>query len=409
MNITIAKKIKFPADNSFEVVERKRIGHPDTVADSLAEKISVDYSKYCLRNFGVVLHHNVDKTAILGGLADIDWGKKGKMVKPIRVLVNGRISNTFGGKSIPIKEIYTKAIKTQLAKCLPCFDYDKWLSIIDETTQYSINPRWFKPVDLSDIPDYLNLFANDTSAVVGYWPLTDSERVTLGLEGYFYDKEGKPKYKEIGQDIKIMTVRKGNNYDITLCVPFFVKYLSSCDQYWKKLFSLQEELIFYTKKVLGQKAKIDLIVNAHNQKKKWLDVSPKSLYFVVAGGALDYGEEGLVGRGNNRLGIIPSFRPYTMEASYGKNPVYHVGKVLGLVVDTLAKEITDKFDCHTEVWIITRTADLLFKPNNIIVNVSKQVAEKKLKDLVMSVLERRDWTKKIIYEEVIIPKPGMIR
>lgn len=99
MNILISNNIKFPGDNQFEVVERKGTGHPDTVADSIAEKISVEYSKYCLEHFGAVLHHNVDKTAVLGGLVKIDW-RKGEMIRPIRVLVNGRISASFNREQI---------------------------------------------------------------------------------------------------------------------------------------------------------------------------------------------------------------------------------------------------------------------------------------------------------------------
>ena len=44
-----------------EVVERKGIGHPDSLADILAESFSNDYSLYCLENFGTVLNYWFDK------------------------------------------------------------------------------------------------------------------------------------------------------------------------------------------------------------------------------------------------------------------------------------------------------------------------------------------------------------
>lgn len=404
MKFTISKNIKLPSDNSFEVVERKGIGHPDTVADALAEKVSIEYSKYCFEKFGAVLHHNVDKLSVLGGLVDIDWGK-GEMVKPIRILVNGRMSASFNNEPIPIKDIYTKAIKEQLGKCLPSLDVNKWLKIIDESTSSSKNPRWFNPLSLSDVPDSSKTFANDTSVVVSYWPLTVSEKVTLNLESFFYDKQGKPKYKEYGQDIKVMTVRRDNAFTITMCVPFFAKYVTSSENYWKNLSELEQKLLDYAKEMLGNNTNIDLKVNAHDQRRKD-QKNANTFYFVAAGGALDFGEEGVVGRGNNRLGIIPSLRPYSMEAAPGKNPVYHVGKILGLVVDELAKEIANKFNCNAEVWIITRNADPLFEPDNLIVNVSKTINEKDLKNFVLSVMEKRDWTKRILYNEEILPKAG---
>ena len=117
MNIFINSNLSVPSNYELEVVERKGVGHPDTLADGIAEKISVNYSQYCLKKFGVVLHHNVDKICIMGGLIKIyDWGLA-KMVKPIRVLVNGRISPVFNNEKIPLKDIF----KTKRQICCACF------------------------------------------------------------------------------------------------------------------------------------------------------------------------------------------------------------------------------------------------------------------------------------------------
>ena len=53
--------------NDFEIVERKGIGHPDTLSDALAEELSRVYSNYTLSKFGVILHHNFDKVGLCGG------------------------------------------------------------------------------------------------------------------------------------------------------------------------------------------------------------------------------------------------------------------------------------------------------------------------------------------------------
>ena len=45
----------------FEVVETKGKGHPDNICDTLAEKISAAYSRYCVEHYGVVLRHMIDK------------------------------------------------------------------------------------------------------------------------------------------------------------------------------------------------------------------------------------------------------------------------------------------------------------------------------------------------------------
>lgn len=405
MKISCINNINFPQNNEFEIVERKGIGHPDTVADAIAERISVEYSKYCLKKFNVILHHNVDKFAILGGLIDLKGWKKAQIIKPVRALVNGRISTSFNKQKIPVADICRDAIKKQLSISLPELDVEKSLDFVFNFTSYSKNPTWFNPNSLDDLPEYKNLNANDTSSVVSYWPLTDSEKLTLNLEGYFYDEKQRPRFKEFGQDIKVMIVRRKKHFDITLCVPFFIKYLNDSSSYWKLLEKLESELSSFVRKQLGDKADFNLKVNTQTPD-RFSELKVKSGYFVAAGGALDYGEEGLVGRGNNRLGIIPSIRPYTMEAAYGKNPVYHVGKVIGLVSDTIAKEIANKFNCQNEVYIISQIGDSLFRPGNIIVKSSKKINKKEIDSLVISILDSHNWTKEIIEDELLIPKTG---
>lgn len=81
----------------FEIVERKGLGHPDTLADGLAEAVSNNYSSYCLDRFGIVPHHNVDKLYIGAGLFSVEYGQN-KMLKPAVIRINGRISNSFGGE-----------------------------------------------------------------------------------------------------------------------------------------------------------------------------------------------------------------------------------------------------------------------------------------------------------------------
>ena len=76
---------------NYEFVERKGFGHPDTLADSLAENLSTQYSRYTLEKFGAILHHNFDKLGLLGGSSYVSFGK-GYLVSPIKVLINGRVS-----------------------------------------------------------------------------------------------------------------------------------------------------------------------------------------------------------------------------------------------------------------------------------------------------------------------------
>ncbi len=94
----------------YEFVERKGLGHPDTLSDALAEFLSVNYSNYTIENFGAVLHHNFDKVGLLGGASFVKFGE-GYLTKPIRVLINGRASTKFGDTDIPVKDLLVKWAK----------------------------------------------------------------------------------------------------------------------------------------------------------------------------------------------------------------------------------------------------------------------------------------------------------
>ncbi|MCZ0980489.1 hypothetical protein O1L60_19955 [Streptomyces diastatochromogenes] len=100
------------------IVERKGLGHPDTLADHLAERLSRAYSRYTVERFGAVLHHNFDKLALLGGASEVRYGA-GRMTAPVRVLVNGRAAPMCGGERIPVEEIVEAEVRAFFARRLP--------------------------------------------------------------------------------------------------------------------------------------------------------------------------------------------------------------------------------------------------------------------------------------------------
>ena len=54
------------------------------------------------------------------------------------------------------------------------------------------------------------LGANDTSAAVGYAPLTPTENIVLETERFINSKSFKKKFPESGEDVKIMAFRTNN-------------------------------------------------------------------------------------------------------------------------------------------------------------------------------------------------------
>lgn len=396
-----------PSSKHLEVVERKGIGHPDTVADQLAEITSIAFTKYCLEEFGYPLAHNVDKIGLMGGKSYIDY-EVGRLEKPIRVLLNGRLTRDFAGREIPVLDIVLQAMKTQLGKALPELDVDTQVRFIDESTDYSKYSYKFHPRGVEDVPELQDAYASDTVAVVSTYPNTPTENITLALEGFFYDRDGKPRFSDIGQDIKVMVRRIGRDYKITLAVPFFAKDIKNESAYWSRKDDIEKQLFMFARELLSEANSVQLFVNTQDnfRHKRNEPLPARALYLVTTGGALDFGEEGFVGRGNNRHGIIPSMRPYTMEAPYGKNPKYHAGKVLAVVADNIAVEIGERFECETEVWIMPNNSDPLLKPSFVVVNTSEIIDRKEIEDIAHNVLSRSDWTEMIVFNQLFLPTPG---
>ncbi|MHC4454921.1 MAG: methionine adenosyltransferase, partial [Planctomycetota bacterium] len=55
-------KGKSVAEHNVEIVERKGTGHPDYMCDSMMDAISVALSREYIKEFGTILHHNIDKS-----------------------------------------------------------------------------------------------------------------------------------------------------------------------------------------------------------------------------------------------------------------------------------------------------------------------------------------------------------
>jgi len=388
-------------EQPFEIVERKGLGHPDTVADGIAESISIDYSKYCLDKFGVVLHHNVDKISIVGGLCEIDFGL-GEMRRPVELILNGRMSEQFGDRIIDIKKLQIASAKNYLQKVLPKLDINKWLKINSFVSSSSRNPFWFHPRTLDDLPEIRSPYANDTSTIVGFWPLSVTEKIVLDCEKFFYNSDLTPKFDFIGQDIKVMAIRNGKNLDLIMCVPFFSREISSSLIYEDKLKFLEEELSSHIKDKYSEHLNINLYLNTEDQRVKD-KTTARGYYFVVTGSALDYGEEGVAGRGNRSQGFISSVRPYSIESVCGKNPVYHTGKVYAYIVDLLAKKVATELECEVNIVITTRNGDPLYNPYSVIVNTSVKREIGKIRKIVIEELKKKPRAEEMVRRKIFLP------
>lgn len=76
----------------FEIVERKGIGHLDTICDLVMEDISVELAKLYIKEMGYIMHYNLDKAMLVAGESENRFNG-GIITKPIRFIFGDRATS----------------------------------------------------------------------------------------------------------------------------------------------------------------------------------------------------------------------------------------------------------------------------------------------------------------------------
>ena len=322
-NIVVEEITATPVEErNVEIVERKGIGHPDSVADGIAESISRALSKYYLEHYGRILHHNTDQAEIVGGQAKPEFGG-GQVLEPIYILLSGRATTRVNGERIPYRTIAKKAAVEFLKNNYRNLDIEEDVIIDCMIGQGS--------VDLRGLYDTQKYLANDTSFGVGYAPMSDLEKVVYETERYI-NGPLKDRLPEIGEDIKVMGFRNGDRINVTVAAAFVGKHTPDKDHYMNVKEELRDILTDYATKFTDKE--VNYFINTGDLPDD--DV----FYLTVTGLSMENGDDGSVGRGNRVNGLITPYRPMSMEASAGKNPVTHVGKLYNILAFKIAEDIT---------------------------------------------------------------------
>lgn len=403
-NIFLIHKPELGHEN-FEIVERKGKGHPDTLSDSLAERLSNAYSKYSLKHFGAVLHHNFDKVGMMGGKCHVEFGR-GKMLSPIRVLLNGRASTKFGNEKIEVKEMLINETKEFFKENFPMLNFEEDVRILYEVSEGSSpggvkgkeskRHRWFEPESLDDLNELKHLNCNDTSMGCGFYGFSILEDIVYGLENYLNSQEYKEKNKWVGTDIKIMGFRDNNKISITLCVPQLCQYVNSLDEYIKNKEILRNDI---TKFIFSKYEDAD--VELHLNTRDNFSENNTDVYLTYTGSSIEMGDEGFVGRGNRMGGLITPRRYYTMEGICGKNPIYHTGKMYSVASYLISKKIKEKTGANCCVEMIGQSGQSLSNPWKITIYTDKNISEEICDEICCEILDNfSDVSKMIINSEL---------
>lgn len=331
---------KSVVDQRVEVVERKGTGHPDYICDSVMESVSVALAREYRRVFGTILHHNIDKGLLAAGRTQKKFGG-GRVTKPMELTVGDRATFGAGTKIVPVKDIAIGAAKAWIKENLRFVDPEKHLKY-----RVILAPGSEELTDIFARPGEVRT-ANDTSALVGYYPLSPTEETVLGLERYLNSGRFKEKYPETGEDIKVMGLRSGRDLNLTVAMPLIAKFIRSEKEYFRRKEVILRDINRFLRKhdAFGS---INVALNALDERGRGLG----GVYLSLLGTSAEDADSGQVGRGNRVNGLISLNRPMSTEAAAGKNCASHVGKIYNVLAHKIAEKIYRKIEGIKEVYVL---------------------------------------------------------
>ncbi len=339
-NIVVEETNQIPIEQGrTEIVERKGIGHPDSIADGLAESVSRALCRMYLKRYKQILHHNTDEVQIVGGQSAPSFNG-GVLLEPVYILLVGRATTVVNGERLPYRAEAIKTAKDYLQENCTHLDPDSDVMLDCRIGQGS--------ADLRGLYQTKKLLANDTSFGVSFAPLSETETITLETEKYI-NGSLKKELKEVGQDVKVMAWRDGDHITLTVAAAMVDKFIPDLDHYISVKEQLADKVLDFATKRTSRDVEV-FVNNADNY-------DDGVLYLTVTGLSMENGDDGSVGRGNRANGLITPYRPMSMEACAGKNPVTHVGKLYNvlarIIAEDIAKECCDDIQ-ETHVRIVSQ-------------------------------------------------------
>lgn len=366
-----------------EIVERKGRGHPDSICDAVMEQISLALSRLYLERFGEILHYNIDKGLLAAGQTKKAFGG-GRVLKPMRLFIGDRATLAVKGEKIPVQELAVETAKRWIGENLRFVDPEQHIRY-----KVLLAPGSEELVDIFRRGEGLRE-ANDTSAAVGYAPLSDVEKMVLAMERHLNSLAFKQRFPESGEDVKVMGYREGRVLYLTIAMPLLCQYIESEAQYFAKKEEILEDLKSQISNFKSQIPSLDAVEIAWNT----LDRPGKGLggvYLSLLGTSAEDADSGQVGRGNRVNGVIPLNRPVSAEAAAGKNPVSHVGKIYNILAHRMAERIVSGVEGILEVyvWLLSQIGTRIDEPRVAVqVNLREGVDLQAVSPRIEEIMER---------------------
>jgi S-adenosylmethionine synthetase len=316
-------------DQEVEIVERKGIGHPDSICDGIAEHVSSALARTYLDRVGKVLHYNTDETQLVAGSSEPAFGG-GEVLEPIYVLIVGRATKEYDGERFPVNSIALEAAREYLREEIPGVDLESDAVIDVRLGEGSGDLQNVFGEEGRQIP-----MANDTSFGVGHAPLTETERIVREAERRL-NGEFAADHPALGPDVKIMGKREDDRIDLTVATAMIDEHVPDMEAYEAEVEAVREFVAGVAREHTDRE--VEVYVNTADDYEAGLE----GVYLTVTGTSAENGDDGSVGRGNRANGLITPNRSMSMEATSGKNPVNHIGKIYNVLANEIATEVVSE-------------------------------------------------------------------
>ena len=342
----------------------------------LSEQLSVALSRNYLDQFGLVLHHNVDKALLAAGRSEPAFGG-GCIVEPIDIYLAGRVTTEVRGRIVPVHALAEETATAWLRNHIHALE-----PATDVRLHCLLRPGSPELVDLFTRQREQGVFlANDTSCGAGFAPLTDLERVVLAVEKRLNEPSFKTQFPETGEDIKVMGVRDQDFITLTVSCACIGRFLKDVGAYRDTKDRLRSAAIEIAARLTDKQ--VEVLINAAD------DIAAGSVYLTVTGTSAEGGDDGQTGRGNRANGLITPCRPMTLEALAGKNPVTHVGKLYNAAASRIAAAIVAEVPCieEAECYLVSQIGAPIDKPRIVSLRLrcregaSSSEVEKRTRDI----------------------------
>lgn len=377
-----------PGASPVEVVERKGIGHPDSICDAIAERVCVQLCQYYLERFGVILHHNVDKVLLCAGRSEPAFAA-GRMIEPLEIYIAGRATSEHAGVKIPVHEIAVEACRHWLRAHLRYLDVDHDVRVVSRLRPGSRDLNWL----FSRCSDAA--LANDTSCGAGFSPLTDLERVVFAAERGLNDARTKQTHPALGEDVKVMGVRRHGLIELTISCALLGRHLADINDYRETKHTAATLAAEAARRV--STLPVNATVNVSD------DIERGDIFLTVTGTSAEAGDDGQTGRGNRVCGLITPYRVTAVEGAAGKNPVSHTGKLYNILAPRIATAITTEMpEVHDVACVlVSRIGQRIDDPQLVDVALSSTAAVHTLQRRASELVHTELGTLRSLREELL--------